>query len=69
MNIGEFYRPKTEAWTEYQVRTQHLGEDSSFQPVINVGMKDTPYHGYALLAWPFYWWKVDELESREDYDE
>ena len=66
LHIGDICRPNAEAWLNYCRGNQLLdkrGLPAVFlpQPVISLP-GHTPYDGCAMLAYPFWWWKIEELE-------
>jgi len=60
--VGVFVRVKKDVWFDFCVRSQRdLDEPQPEQPIISVPTHQ-PLAGYVMLAYPFWWWKPDELE-------
>lgn len=61
MNVGDLCVVKDAVWRQWCL--QHQQEYSQFMPQPIIGRPPLPpYDGYAMLAYPFYWWKLEDLE-------
>lgn len=60
-NVGVFCRVKQEVWKDYCVREQKEAVEPKPQPITQIG-SHPPFEGYVMLAFPFRWWKKEELE-------
>ena len=62
LQIGKLMRVKEEVWREWCIR--HGEEPRSFLPQPITHLPDhPPFCDYVMLAFPFYWWKEEELED------
>jgi hypothetical protein len=61
MKVGQLVRVKPEVWAEWCRRHQEYGP-STTQPITSV-MTEGPLAGHVMLAYPFFWWKEEELED------
>jgi hypothetical protein len=62
--VGLLCSPKSEAW-DACLRDGRLGPGLPWrqpQPIVRVG-DHPPY--YVMLAFPLWWWKIEELEIEE----
>ena len=63
MHVGDLYKVKDEVWKEWCFRHQVFDlEVCTPQPITNLP-SHPPYEGYVMLAFPFHWWKPEELEE------
>jgi hypothetical protein len=60
--VGTLVRVKQAVWEEWCLRHQKDLTDPPEQPITSVPAHP-PYEGYVMLAFPFYWWSLDELET------
>jgi hypothetical protein len=60
IKLGSFCTVKKEVWDEYCWRSGNT-EDPPLQPVTSVSIPPVQPAGYAMLAYPHWWWKLDEL--------
>lgn len=58
MQIGDLCKVKDNVWVEWCLRHQKDYEPFKPQPLVQI----YPVGGYVMLAFPFYWWKPEELE-------
>lgn len=59
--VGVICAVKDEVWRQWCLQNQR--EYAPFIPQPITGMPSVPpYEGYAMLAFPFYWWKLEDLE-------
>lgn len=63
--VGDHYVVKDEVWREWCFRHQTDWKPFMAQPVTQLPT-DPKYLGYVMLAFPFYWWKADELVPVDD---
>lgn len=65
MKVGQLMRVKPEVWAEWCLRHHKGHKPSEPQPIICVPNQPAQamYFGYVMLAYPFYWWKEEELED------
>ena len=61
--IGLMARVREDAWKDFCVRSQQMqnAESPPTQPITSLRSHGS-YKGYAMLAYPFWWWRLEELE-------
>jgi hypothetical protein len=61
--VGVLVRVKDDVWKEWCLRHQTTKEYAYFSPQPIVSCPNCPpYEGYVMLTFPFYWWRLDEVE-------
>jgi hypothetical protein len=66
LSVGMVVRVKADVWREWCIRhqtftTEDVSEPPPVQPITSTPTH-SPFCGYVMLAFPFYWWREDELE-------
>jgi len=64
LRIGVLARVKPLVWAEWCLRHQKEVKEFKPQPVIALP-SHPPYDECVMLAFPFYWWREDEIELVE----
>ncbi len=72
LRAGIFVKVKEDIWKDWLLRGGEAYIDSdeqltpfAEQPIIGIGVG--PLKGYVMLAFPTWWWKVEELDVVEPY--
>ncbi len=61
LRVGDVYRVKDAVWREWCIRHQKDHSPFKPQPITDLPT-NPPFCDYVMLAFPFYWWKPEELE-------
>jgi len=56
--VGDLCVVKLIYWKEWQKRTQTTGKCT---PQVVTALGTGELEGYAMLSYPFYWWRIEEL--------
>ncbi len=62
---GVFARPTLSVWRDYCLRMSQEFTEPSMQPVV-VAPTSGMYAGFAMLAYPTWWFRLSELEVRDE---
>ena len=63
--VGQICVVKEDVWREWCVRTQVDYKPFVPQPITQLP-GNSPYSGYVMLAFPFWWWKLEELDISDN---
>jgi hypothetical protein len=63
--IGVFCVVKDDVWRDWCLREQKTYKPFIPQPIVDLPGTRPSYFGYAMLAFPMLWWKLEELEVSE----
>jgi len=62
LQLGKMMKVKEEVWKEWCMRNGKDHEPFQAQPIVNLP-GNSPFHNYVMLAFPYYWWKEEDLEA------